>query len=33
MLECAKLFIGEKDFRHFCKLKPEYEKNGTIRNV
>lgn len=33
MLECLKLFEGKKDFRHFCKMKPEYEKNGTVRLI
>lgn len=33
MYECLELFKGEQNFRHFCKLKPEYEKNGTIRNI
>lgn len=29
----AKKFEGEHDFRNFCKMKPQYEKNGTVREI
>lgn len=29
----AKKFEGVHDFKNFCKMKPQYEKNGTTREV
>lgn len=29
----AGYFIGEHDFRNLCKMKPEYEKNGSVRTI
>jgi tRNA pseudouridine38/39 synthase len=31
-LACS-YFVGKHDFKHFCKFKPEYEKNGTVRHI
>ena len=31
--EGCKLLIGKHDFYHFCKLKPSYIKNGTVREI
>lgn len=29
----AKKFEGVHDFKNFCKMKPQYEKNGTVREI
>lgn len=33
MKEMAKKFVGEHDFRNFCKMKPEYERFGYKRTI
>lgn len=33
MRKASSLLEGEHDFKNFCKMKPEYEKNGTVRTI
>ena len=33
MRKACKYLEGEHDFKNFCKMKPEYEKSGTIRTI
>ena len=33
MQEGANYLIGKNEFRNLCKMKPEYEKSGTVREV
>ena len=33
MERASKLFEGSHDFRNFCKMKPEYEERGTVREI
>lgn len=33
MQEAASKFVGSHDFKNFCKMKPQYEKSGTVREI
>lgn len=33
MEEAAQKFFGKHDFRRFCKMQPQYEETGTVRDI
>ena len=33
MEEAAQKFLGKNDFRRFCKMQPQYEKSGTVKEI
>lgn len=33
MQKACKFFVGEHDFKNFCKFKDEYKKSGTVKTI